>query len=306
MPSVRVGPGRWRQAVELVEGRGGRLKWRQARSGTQAVEDDGQVAAPRVVVDGADVQMDGTDHVLKQREVGGAQVGAQDAGLLCPVDERVHGGHEPLTGPGQPAAVVDLGGGDLPQAAVGRQLLGEAQWVTTAYILAATVGMPVYGKIGDLVGRKPVFVAAIGLFLVGSVVSALATDMGGLIAGRAVQGLGGGGLMIISQAIIADLVPPRQRAKYMAPMGAVFGLASVVGPLLGGWFTDAHSWRWAFWINVPLGLLAIAVTLVALRVPSRATRVRLDYPGTAFMAVAVTATVLCASWGGTRYACRTH
>ncbi|MEV3858936.1 MDR family MFS transporter [Streptomyces sp. NPDC050095] len=175
-------------------------------------------------------------------------------------------------------------------------------WITTAYILAATIGMPVYGKLGDLMGRKNIFLAGIALFLVGSVVCGLAQNMGTLIAGRALQGLGGGGLMITSQAIIADLVPPRERAKYMAPMGAVFGLSSVVGPLLGGWFTDSHSWRWAFWVNLPLGVLALFVAAVAIKLPRKAVEVTLDYLGTALMAAAVTCTVLFASWGGTQYA----
>ncbi|GAA1611844.1 MDR family MFS transporter [Actinoplanes couchii] len=179
--------------------------------------------------------------------------------------------------------------------------LEHMAWVTTAYILAATIGMPVYGKLGDLIGHKIVFVAAIGFFVAGSVVAALAGGMPALITGRALQGLGGGGLMIISQAIVADLVPPRERAKFLAPMGAVFGIASVAGPLLGGWFTDQHSWRWAFWINVPLGAVAIGVALFALRLPRRNRTVRLDYPGTALMAVAVTCTVLFATWGGTEY-----
>ncbi|WP_329436632.1 MULTISPECIES: MDR family MFS transporter [unclassified Streptomyces] len=174
-------------------------------------------------------------------------------------------------------------------------------WITTAYILAATIGMPVYGKLGDLMGRKNIFLAGIALFLVGSVVCGLAQNMGTLVAGRALQGLGGGGLMITSQAIIADLVPPRERAKYMAPMGAVFGLSSVVGPLLGGWFTDEHSWRWAFWVNLPLGILAFFVAAVAIKLPRKAVKVTLDYLGTALMAAAVTCTVLFASWGGTQY-----
>ncbi|MGW0436676.1 MDR family MFS transporter [Micromonospora sp. NPDC003197] len=180
--------------------------------------------------------------------------------------------------------------------------LEHMAWVTTAYILAATIGMPVYGKLGDLIGHKIVFIAAIGFFVAGSVVAALADGMAALIAGRALQGLGGGGLMILSQAIVADLVPPRERAKFLAPMGAVFGIASVAGPLLGGWFTDEHSWRWAFWINVPLGALAIAIALFALRLPKRDTQARLDYLGTMLMAVAVTCTVLFATWGGTEYA----
>ncbi|MEW2400843.1 MDR family MFS transporter [Streptomyces sp. NPDC046862] len=175
-------------------------------------------------------------------------------------------------------------------------------WVTTAYILAATIVMPVYGRLGDLIGRKTLFLGGIAVFLVGSVIGGAAQDMTMLIIGRAVQGLGGGGLMITSQAIIADLVPPRQRAKYMAPIGAVFGLSSVAGPLLGGWFTDGIGWRWAFWINLPVGALALAVGAFALRLPRRAATVVFDYLGFALMAAAVTCTVLVAEWGGTDYA----
>jgi EmrB/QacA subfamily drug resistance transporter len=174
-------------------------------------------------------------------------------------------------------------------------------WVTTAYILAATITMPVYGKIGDLIGRKTLFLTAIAVFLAGSTVAGTAPNMTMLIVGRGIQGLGGGGLMILSQTIIADLVPPRQRAKYMAPMGAVFGLAAVAGPLLGGWFTDSIGWRWAFWVNLPLGVLALAVCAVALRLPRRAVRVRVDVLGIALMAAAVSCTVLVATWGGTTY-----
>lgn len=174
-------------------------------------------------------------------------------------------------------------------------------WTLTAYILAATAVMPVYGKLGDLVGRKWIFIGGIVVFAIGSIVAGAATDMTTLIVGRAIQGIGGGGLMITSQAIIADLVPPRQRAKYMAPIGAVFGLASVVGPLAGGWFTDNHDWRWAFWVNLPLAALSIVVALVALKLPHKPTKVSIDYLGIVTMVIAVTATVLVANWGGTDY-----
>lgn len=173
-------------------------------------------------------------------------------------------------------------------------------WVTTAYILAATIAMPVYGRLGDLIGRRIVLLTGITAFLAGSVVAGLAQDMTVLITGRVVQGLGGGGLIITSQAVIADLVPPRDRAKYMAPLGAVFSLASVAGPLLGGWLTDGIGWRWAFWINMPLGLFALAACAV-LRLPRRTGRVAVDFLGIVLMAVAVTCTVLVATWGGTRY-----
>lgn len=175
-------------------------------------------------------------------------------------------------------------------------------WVTTAYILAATIAMPVYGRLGDLLGRKALFLGGIAVFLTGSVVAGAAQNMTMLIIGRAVQGLGGGGLMITSQAVIADLVPPRQRARYMAPIGAVFGLSSVAGPLLGGWFTDGVGWRWAFWINLPIGAVALAVGAFALRLPRKATGVVFDYLGFTLMATAVTCTVLMADWGGTDYA----
>ncbi|MFE7407181.1 MDR family MFS transporter [Isoptericola sp. NPDC057559] len=174
-------------------------------------------------------------------------------------------------------------------------------WVTTAYLLASTITMPVYGKLGDLVGRKSIFIAALSLFLVGSVIGGLAPDMAWLIIGRAVQGLGGGGLMVLSQAIIADVVPVRERGKYMGVMGAVFGVSSVVGPLLGGWFTDSIGWRWAFWINIPLGIAAIAFAAAFLKLPKHDVKVKLDVWGIFTMAVAVTSIILVTSWGGTQY-----
>jgi EmrB/QacA subfamily drug resistance transporter len=174
-------------------------------------------------------------------------------------------------------------------------------WVTTAYLVAATIMMPIYGKLGDMLGRKSIFIGALALFLLGSVVGGLAPDMTWLIIGRAVQGLGGGGLMILSQAIIADVVPVRERSKYMGVMGAVFGISSIAGPLLGGWFTESIGWRWAFWINIPLGLAAIVMAAVFLKLPTHATKVRLDVWGILTMAVAVTSIILVTSWGGTEY-----
>ncbi len=175
-------------------------------------------------------------------------------------------------------------------------------WVTTAYILASTIMLPVYGKLGDLVGRKGLFIGAIALFIAGSVVGGLAQDMTWLIIGRAVQGLGGGGLMILSQAIIADVVPARERGKYMGIMGGVFALSSVAGPLLGGWFTEGIGWRWAFWMNIPLGILAIASAMFFLRLPEVAKRKpRLDAAGIGLLAIASTCLVLVTTWGGTTY-----
>ena len=176
-------------------------------------------------------------------------------------------------------------------------------WVTTAYILAATVMMPVYGKLGDLMGRKSLFIIAISLFIVGSVVGGLSQGMTELIAGRAIQGLGGGGLMILSQAIIADIVPARERGKYMGLMGGVFALASVVGPLLGGWFTESVSWRWCMWINIPLGALAIVSAVLFLHpAPQDRAKPRLDVAGMVLLAIAAASLVLFTSWGGGQYA----
>ncbi|BDZ41670.1 MFS transporter [Paraoerskovia sediminicola] len=176
-------------------------------------------------------------------------------------------------------------------------------WVTTAYILAATIMMPVYGKLGDLVGRKTLFMVAIGLFMVGSVIGGLSTDMATLITGRAVQGLGGGGLMILAQAIIADVVPARERGKYMGIMGGVFALASVAGPLLGGWFTESIGWRWAFWMNLPLGVLALISAAKFLHLPKvERSRPKIDVAGMVLLALASTCVVLITTWGGSTYA----
>jgi EmrB/QacA subfamily drug resistance transporter len=176
-------------------------------------------------------------------------------------------------------------------------------WVATAYILGATVVMPVYGKLGDLFGRKTIFLVALSVFIAGSVLGGFATNMELLIAGRAIQGVGGGGLMILSQAIIADVVPPRDRGKYGGFIGAVFAFSAVVGPLLGGLFTDSLTWRWAFWINIPLGIAAIVTAAIFIRLPKRTNRVkpRIDYLGTVLIAIATTSLVLVTSWGGTEY-----
>lgn len=175
-------------------------------------------------------------------------------------------------------------------------------WVTTAYILASTVMLPVYGKLGDLIGRKGLFIGAIAIFTVGSIVGGLAPDMGWLISGRAIQGLGGGGLMILAQTIIADVVPARERGKYMGIMGGVFALSSVAGPLLGGWFTESIGWRWAFWMNIPLGILAIASAAFFLRLPKNTNgRPSLDIAGMFLLAITSTALVLLTTWGGRTY-----
>nr|WP_281168186.1 MFS transporter [Propionicicella superfundia] len=138
--------------------------------------------------------------------------------------------------------------------------LSQMAWVTTAYILAITIAMPIYGKLGDLIGRRKLLLFALGVFILGSLMCGFSRNIWELVAFRGLQGVGAGGLMIPTQAVIADLVPVRQRAKYLGALGAVFGLASVSGPLVGGWITDHISWNWAFWVNVPLGLLALGAT----------------------------------------------
>ncbi|HEX6969913.1 MAG TPA: MDR family MFS transporter [Micromonosporaceae bacterium] len=176
-------------------------------------------------------------------------------------------------------------------------------WVITAFILASTIAMPVYGKMGDLVGRKGLLIIAIILFMAGSVVGGLAENMTWLIVGRAIQGLGGGGLIILAQAIVADVVPARERGRYMGVMGGVFAFSSVAGPLLGGWFTEGPGWRWAFWINLPLGALALLAAVFLLRLPRTAgIRPRIDYPGMALLSVGTTCLVLVSTWGGSEYA----
>ena len=175
-------------------------------------------------------------------------------------------------------------------------------WVTTAYILASTIMLPIYGKLSDLIGRKGLFIVAISLFVLGSIIGGMAQDMNILIIGRAVQGLGGGGLMILSQAIIADVVPARERGRYMGIMGGVFAISSVAGPLLGGWFTEGPGWRWGLWINIPLGILAIISAALFLHLPKNtAGRPKVDFAGMGFLAAASTGLVLITTWGGRTY-----
>ena len=166
-----------------------------------------------------------------------------------------------------PTIVGDLGG------------LNQLSWVVTAYLLASTASTPLYGKLGDMYGRKPVFLAAILIFIGGSLLSGLSESMPELIAFRAVQGIGAGGLMVSSQAIIADLVPPRERGKYMGLIGSVFAVASVAGPLLGGFFVESLSWQWVFFINVPIGIVAVIVVIFKLHLKTPSHRHSIDYLG---------------------------
>src|SRR3989442_9214961 len=164
-----------------------------------------------------------------------------------------------------PTIVGDLGG------------LSHLSWVVTSYLLAATVSTPIYGKLGDMSGRKPVFQAAILIFLAGSMLAGLSQTMNQLIGFRALQGIGAGGLMVGAQAIIADIVPPRDRGRYMGLIGSVFAVASVAGPLLGGFFVDHLSWRWVFYVNMPVGGPAGAIVLLRLALRSSHTPHRIAY-----------------------------
>src|SRR3954469_21836205 len=183
-----------------------------------------------------------------------------------------------------PTVAGDLGG------------LTDLAWVVTAYLVAETVSTPLYGKLGDVIGRKRVLISAIVVFLTGSALSGLSQSMLELILFRALQGLGAGGLIVTAMAVIADLVAPQERARYFGLIGGVFAVASVAGPLLGGFFVDSVSWRWVFYVNVPLGAAALAA--IALKLPAAARRERrpLDIAGAALLTAAASAIVLVTAW----------
>lgn len=189
-----------------------------------------------------------------------------------------------------PTIVGELGG------------LSQLSWVATAYLMTSTVAVPLYGKISDLYGRKQLFQAAIVVFVLGSVTCGAAQSMGQLVGARALQGAGAGGLMALTQTIIGDIIPPRQRGRYMGYIGSVFGVASVVGPLLGGYFVDNLSWRWAFYVNVPLGIAALLVTQRNLRLPRVRQDRRIDYAGAALLTACIVTLLLVTVWGGSTYA----
>ncbi len=188
-----------------------------------------------------------------------------------------------------PTITSDLGG------------LKELSWVVTAYLLASTASTPIWGKLSDLYGRKLMLQSAVVVFVAGSALAGLSQSMSELIATRALQGLGGGGLMVLVMAVIADLIPPRERGRYTGLFGAVFGLASVVGPLLGGYITEHFSWRWIFYINLPLGIAAFLVLGAVLHLPRHREKASIDWLGAGLMVAGVVSLLLVTVWGGQEY-----
>jgi EmrB/QacA subfamily drug resistance transporter len=180
--------------------------------------------------------------------------------------------------------------------------LDQLSWVVTSYLLASTASTPLWGKISDLLGRKIVLQSAVVIFLVASALAGLSQDMGQLIAFRALQGLGGGGLMVLVLATIADVVPPRDRGKYTGLFGGVFAVSMIIGPLLGGFFVDSLSWRWIFYINIPLGLVSLVVLQLVLRLPREHRDVVIDWLGAALMVSGVVLALLVVEWGGRMFA----
>lgn len=223
----------------------------------------------------------GTPIVLTRRRINLIFAGLLAGMLMAALDQTI-------VSTAMPTIVGDLGG------------VSHMAWMTTAYLLATTLVMPIYGKFGDLWGRRTLFLLAIGLFTAASVGAALAPSFSWLVVWRGVQGLGGGGLMILSQAIIADVVPARERAKYMGPIGALFGLSAVAGPLVGGFFTDhaAFGWQWAFWINVPVGLATFAIGWFALTLPGKRSTTPVDYAGILLLSATTASLIFFTDLGG--------
>lgn len=226
-----------------------------------------------------------TEHVtgdFSHRQIQVILAGLMSGMLLAALDQSI-------VGTALPRIVSDLGG------------LNHLSWVVTAYLLTSTASTPLWGKISDLYGRRVIFQATIIIFLIGSVLCGIAQDMPQLIAFRAIQGIGGGGLMAIAFAIIGDVIPPRERGRYQGYFGAVFGVSSVAGPLLGGWITDTISWRWIFYINLPIGIAALVVTSMALKMPVVKRNQRIDYLGAAIIVAAVTSLLLYLNWAGEHF-----
>jgi EmrB/QacA subfamily drug resistance transporter len=221
---------------------------------------------------------------LSPRQIITAMSGLIIAMLLAQLDNMI-------VAPALPTIVGELGGMD------------HLAWVTTGYVVASTVATPIWGKLGDIFGHRMTFMVSIVVFLAGSALCGMSQDMTALISSRAFQGLGAGGLMVGIMAAIGLMVPPRERAKYQGVMMAVMPLAMIGGPLLGGFITDHASWRWAFYVNLPLGVISLIVCWFTLKLPqeARSTKVRIDWWGSALLTVWITALVLMLSWGGSQY-----
>jgi EmrB/QacA subfamily drug resistance transporter len=190
----------------------------------------------------------------------------------------------------------------VPAIAADVQGFSHLAWIVSAYLLTSTSAAPIYGKLSDSYGRRPLLMFSIVFFMLASALCGLAQTLPQLIAARALQGIGGGGLMAMAQAVIADVVAPRERGRYQGYMAGAWGVASIAGPIVGGWMTDALSWRWIFWMNIPLGIAAFLLSARALRLLKHRRRVaKIDYLGAALMTAAVTAALLLMSWGGTEF-----
>lgn len=244
----------------------------------------GSSAATGAVLDGDTQSQSAAESPPEPRSVRVVVLALMVAMLLAMLDNMI-------VGTAMPTIVGELGG------------LEHLSWVVTAYTLATAASTPIWGKLGDMYGRKGIFLISIVIFLIGSALSGMAQDMGQLIGFRAVQGLGAGGLMVGVMAIIGDLVPPRERGRYQGMMAAVMAVAMIGGPLVGGSITDHWGWRWSFYINLPLGAVALAMITIVLHLPrkEKATR-NVDYLGAALLTVGITAIVLVTTWGGTEYA----
>lgn len=224
----------------------------------------------------------GESQFLSHKQILGVMVGIMSGMFLAALDQSI-------VGVALPRITSELGG------------LEHLAWVVTAYLLASTATTPLWGKISDLYGRKKIFQIAIIIFLIGSMLCGAAQNMPQLIIFRAIQGIGGGGLMSIALAIIGDVIPPRERGKYQGYFGAVFGVSSVAGPLLGGYLTDAISWRWIFYVNIPIGIAALIITSAALKMPVIRRNHSIDYLGAALVVGAVSSLLLYLNWAGEQY-----
>ncbi|WP_406365868.1 MDR family MFS transporter [Streptomyces sp. NBC_00645] len=223
------------------------------------------------------------DGEKRQRSVRVVLMALMIAMLLAMLDNMI-------VGTAMPTIVGELGG------------LKHLSWVVTGYTLATAASTPIWGKLGDMYGRKGAFMTSIVIFLIGSALSGMAQDMGQLIGFRAIQGLGAGGLMVGVMAIIGDLIPPRERGKYQGMMAGVMAFAMILGPLVGGTITDHWGWRWSFYINLPLGVVALIAVSVVLHLPKKRVEAKIDYLGAGLLALGISSIVLVTAWGGTEYA----